>query len=134
MLSFILRFILTVIATSAILFMTAKYGANSFGFNIIPLELSNIGGLLFMGFVFWMLYAIIARILKFFTFPLRRLTLGASNIVINVGVFYLFQYIVNEEIEVGYTIALGTIGQTVILSVLLAIITTIIYFIIKKLV
>lgn len=131
---FILRLLCTIAATSVILYLTSIYGAQQLWFSIQPMDVSHIGWLLVMWVLFWLLYAIIAKIIKLFTFPLRRVTLGLSNIIINVSIFYVFQYIINEKIEVWYTIELGTIGQTVVLSCIITIVTSIVYFIIKKIV
>ena len=77
-----------------------------------------------LGLVFWIVNFGIKRILHIITFPLKFLTLGISSIVINVGVFYFFQWFINENCSQFARVQLpsGDLGwvRVLILSVIIS--------------
>lgn len=107
-----------------ILYIIAKY-AGSFwfhGFEITPFSAVNIEIMVVLGFIFWIVYYIIRNIIKFITFPIRWLSLGILTILINVWMFYFFQWLVsylNINVDgVRIEIVLWTFLQIVVLSII----------------
>ena len=76
---------------------------------------------LILWFVFRVFNSPIKRILKILSCPVNFLTLWLASIVINVLVFYLFQYAVNNYLDLWMTVTLWQIWQTLILSFIMAI-------------
>lgn len=74
---------------------------------------------LILWFVFRVFNSPIKRILKTLSCPVNFLTLWLASIVINVLVFYLFSYVVNNYLDLGVTVQLWAIWQTLILSVIM---------------
>jgi putative membrane protein len=58
-----------------------------------------------LGFLFWVINSPVKKILSILTIPVNVLTLGLFSLLLNVLVFYLFQYIANTYI-VGVTVDL----------------------------
>jgi len=75
--------------------------------------------------VLWFIFRIfnypIKRILKIVSCPVNFLTLWLASIVINVLVFYMFTYAVNNYLNLWVTVQLWEIWQTLILSLIMAI-------------
>lgn len=80
--------------------------------------------MLALGAIFWLIYWVIRKILKFLATPVTMLTLGIASIIINIVVLYAFQYIVNQ-LNLGVTVTLGSIEQTFILSIIISLLTLI---------
>ena len=76
---------------------------------------------LMLGFVFWVFNSPIKWILKTLSCPVNFLTLWLASIVINVLIFYLFAYVVNNYLDRGVTVKLWEIWQTLILSFIMSI-------------
>lgn len=74
---------------------------------------------LILWFVFRVFNSPIKRILKTLSCPVNFLTLWLASIAINVLVFYLFSYAVNNYLDLGVTVQLWAIWQTLILSVIM---------------
>jgi len=74
---------------------------------------------LILWFVFRVFNSPIKRILKTLSCPVNFLTLWLASIAINVLVFYLFSYVVNNYLDLGVTVQLWAIWQTLILSVIM---------------
>jgi uncharacterized membrane protein YvlD (DUF360 family) len=53
--------------------------------------------------------------------PVNFLTLWLASIAINVIVFYMFAYVVNNYLNLGVSVQLWAIRQTLILSFIMAI-------------
>ncbi len=85
--------ILSVLINAEILYFVSS---NKFGL-VIESKADIFQVFLLLGLVFWIVNFGIKRILHIITFPLKFLTLGISSIVINVGVFYFFQWFINEN-------------------------------------
>ena len=76
---------------------------------------------LMLGLVFRIFNSPIKWILKTLSCPVNFLTLWLASIVINVLIFYLFAYVVNEYLDRGVTVKLWEIWQTLILSFIMSI-------------
>lgn len=138
----ILRFLLILASNTALLYYTSMYLSDQLWFalnitewfHIMPRDTYNIIWVLILWFVFWLFNGIIGWIIKLITLPLRFLTLWLSNIFVNIGLLYAMQFIVNNNLQIWFTMTLWTAWQVFVLSVLLAILSTIIHFIIKKII
>ena len=82
-----------------------------------------------LGIVFWLINSVLKNILKILTLPVRIITLWLSSLLLNLIVLYIFEQTVNY-LDLGITVQLGTLVQTLVLSVILSAI----YFIIKKII
>ena len=80
---------------------------------------------LILWFVFWVFNSPIKRILKTLSCPVNFLTLWLASIIINVLVFYMFAYVVNNYLDWGVVVKLWEIWQTLILSFIMSIGVTI---------
>ena len=76
---------------------------------------------LILWFVFRVFNSPIKRILKTLSCPVNFLTLWLASIAINVLVFYLFAYAINNYLDLWMTVQLWEIWQTLILSFIMAI-------------
>ena len=76
---------------------------------------------LILWFVFWVFNSPIKRILKTLSCPVNFLTLWLASIAINVLVFYLFAFAINNYLDLWVTVQLWQIWQTLILSFIMAI-------------
>lgn len=74
-----------------------------------------------LGFVFWIFNSPIKWILKILSCPVNFLTFWLASIVINVLVFYMFAYVVNNYLDWGVVVKLWEIWQTLILSFIMSI-------------
>ena len=83
----------------------------------------NIGSIvmvfLILGIVFWIINFPIKKILSVLTLPINALTLWIFSLILNIVVFYIFQWIANTYIA-DITVNLWTIIQTLILSLLMS--------------
>lgn len=52
---------------------------------------------LLLGGIFWIVNFALKRLLHIISFPLKMLTLGIFGMVINVGVLYFFQWLINTR-------------------------------------
>lgn len=52
---------------------------------------------LLLGGIFWVVNFGLKRLLHIISFPLKMLTLGLFGMVINVGVLYFFQWLINTR-------------------------------------
>lgn len=112
--------ILSVLINAGILYFVSS---NKFGL-VIESKADIFQVFLLLGFVFWIVNFGIKRVLHIITFPLKFLTLGISSIVINVGVFYFFQWFINENCSQFARVQLpsGDLGwvRVLILSVIIS--------------
>ena len=76
---------------------------------------------LVLGFIFRIFNSPIKWILKTLSCPVNFLTLWLASIAINVIVFYMFAYVVNNYLNLGVSVQLWAIRQTLILSLIMAI-------------
>jgi hypothetical protein len=112
--------VLSVLINAGILYFVSS---NKFGL-VIESKADIFQVFLLLGLVFWIVNFGIKRILHIITFPLKFLTLGISSIVINVGVFYFFQWFINENCSQFARVQLpsGDLGwvRVLILSVIIS--------------
>ena len=112
--------ILSVLINAGILYFVSS---NKFGL-VIESKADIFQVFLLLGLVFWIVNFGIKRILHIITFPLKFLTLGISSIIINVGVFYFFQWFINENYSQFARVQLpsGDLGwvRVLILSVIIS--------------
>ncbi len=112
--------ILSVLINAGILYFVSS---NKFGL-VIESKADVFQVFLLLGLVFWIVNFGIKRVLHIITFPLKFLTLGISSIVINVGVFYFFQWFINENCNQFARVQLpsGDLGwvRVLILSVIIS--------------
>lgn len=80
-----------------------------------------------IGTVFWIINDVLRNIIQTITLPFKFLTLGLSSIIINIGVIYLFEYVINTYMQ-NISVWLGTTIQVAWMSLII----TVAYFIIKK--
>jgi uncharacterized membrane protein YvlD (DUF360 family) len=76
---------------------------------------------LILWFVFRIFNSPIKRILKTLSCPVNFLTLWLASIAINVLVFYMFAYAINNYLDLWMSVQLWEIWQTLILSFIMAI-------------
>ena len=86
---------------------------------------------LMLWLVFWIFNSPIKWILKLLSCPVNFLTLWLASLAINVLIFYIFQYVVNTYSNWLVEIKLWEIWQTLILSFIMAICTSILTKILK---
>ncbi len=82
-----------------------------------------------LGIIFWLINSVLKNILNILTLPVRIFTLGLFSLVLNLAVLYIFEQTVNY-LDIGITVQLGTLIQTLVLSIILSAI----YFLIKKII
>ncbi len=76
---------------------------------------------LILGFIFRVFNSPIKWILKTLSCPVNFLTLWLASIAINVLIFYLFAYVINNYLDLGVAVKLWEIRQTLILSFIMSI-------------
>ena len=120
--------ILSVLINAGILYFVSS---NKFGL-VIESKADIFQVFLLLGLVFWIINFGIKRVLHIITFPLKFLTLGISSIVINVGVFYFFQWFINENCSQFARVQLpsGDLGWVRVL--ILSIIISTVYALLSK--
>ena len=86
---------------------------------------NSIMSLVWMFLMLWLVFRIfnspIKWILKTLSCPVNFLTLWLASIAINVLIFYLFAYVINNYLDWWVVVKLGQIRQTLILSVIMSI-------------
>jgi len=76
---------------------------------------------LLLWFAFWVFNSPIKWILKTLSCPVNFLTFWLASILINVLVFYMFAYVVNNYLDWWVIVKLWEIWQTLILSVIMSV-------------
>ena len=80
-----------------------------------------IGVFAVLGFVFWILNSPIKWIIQKLSFPVNMLTLGLFSLVINVFIFYLFEWIMDTYVSPDVIVDLGNFLQTLVLSLIMTV-------------
>lgn len=80
-----------------------------------------VGAFLVLGLIFWIFNSPIKSILKTLSCPVNFMTLWLVSIVINVLVFYMFAFVVNNYLDWEVMVKLWEIRQTLILSVIMGV-------------
>ncbi len=122
------NFIVTIAVNGAVLwFIAYKVPELWFSVDFIyhPENVYIIFGIL--GLVFWLINSVLKKILTILTLPIKRITLWIFSFVLNIAILYIFEQTINF-LDLWITVHLGDIIQTLILSVIISII----YFVIKK--
>ena len=89
------------------------------------ISVSLIWTFLLLWLIFWLFNSPIKRILKTLSCPVNFITLWLASLAINVLVFYMFAYFANQFFDWELLITLWEIRQTLILSFIITIGTTI---------
>ncbi len=118
--------IISILINAILLYVASEY-LPELGFGLVSSQYPAIITFGILWSIFWFLNNIIKTILKTVTLPLKILTLGLSSLIINIGIFYLFKYVLDSS-TLWIAIQLGNILQVFILSIII----TWIYFLIKK--
>ncbi len=105
----------------------------SFVFAVVPTTKELIISYLLIGVVFFLIYGIVRRVVKFFAFPFQILTLWLIGVIINIFSIYICQYIVNNYL-IGISMQLWSIVQIVIGSFILSLVLSVVSYIVKKIV
>lgn len=121
------KLVVNIVISAVLLFVFNYYKLG------IIIELPNVAGsvinligiFLVLGLIFRIFNSPIKRILKTLSCPVNFLTLWLLSLVINVLVFYLFAYAANFFFDGELVVHLGTVWQTLILSFIMAIGTSI---------
>jgi putative membrane protein len=77
--------------------------------------------------IFWFFNVLLKSIIKVLAIPFSIITFGLSSVIINIAIIYVFGYVINTA-NIGAQVTLGTLIQTLLLSVVISIA----YFILKK--
>jgi len=124
MTSFLVRFFVFPRLSVAVMLICSVYFYDVFGLRLMPADLSSIVWLSLIWTIFWFMDTVVATIIKFFTIPLRFLTLWLSNLVVNAWVLYALQFLLHTQINVWYDLILGTFIQTVFVALFISFGTT----------
>ena len=130
----LLHYLVIIIANAFVLYAIVRYFPE-FGLQItVP---SMLVGYFLVWAVFWLFYSVVWRVISILAWPFKLFTLGLSTVVVNVWIFYLFAFVVNNYLSQSYPwveVLLGNVWQTFLLSIVLWIVMAIVHFIIKKIV
>ncbi len=88
---------------------------------------------LMIWFIFWIWFAIIKRILNVLSFPLHLFTLWLIGFVINIAIFYLCQFIIHTYLT-GIQMQITSFTWLILVSLILSVIVSLIYWILKKII
>ena len=113
--------LISVLINTGVLVIIAKWIPMGW-LQIQPLSWENTPILLLMWVIFRWIYHIARPILKFLATPINWVTLWIAGILLNMIALYAFTYIVNM-LQLGVQVQLGSIEQTFILSIIVAILT-----------
>lgn len=131
----LIRSLLHILAYSLSLYFLDHYnllGWVDFDFNVSTWqEIAKV--YLMIWFIFWIWFAIIKRILNILAFPLHLLTLWLIGFVINIIIFYFCQILINTYLS-GIEMQITSFTWLVIVSFILSIIVSVIYWILKKII
>lgn len=106
-------------------------GLNYYHFGlIIDIHSGGLQTYLLLGTIFRIVNCILKSILHFVAIPLKMLTFGVVSILINIGVLYFFQRLINTNYADLATITLASEHLKIFI---LSIVITVIYTILSKL-
>ncbi len=120
--------IISIIINAIILFFVSTF-IPELGFKVISSSYWALATFFILWTIFWFLNIVIKKILKIITLPLKYLTLWLSSLIINIGMFYLFELVLRSY-DIGILIQLWSILQVFLLSLTI----TIVYLLIKKII
>ncbi|UFX83472.1 phage holin family protein [Candidatus Absconditicoccus praedator] len=110
----------SILINAFVIYVIARY-IPELGFSIEPKSAITLELIFALGATFWVFDEVIKRLLKALVFPLMLLMSGLMSIIINIGIFYLYAYTVNDILPLEIEIVLGTFLQVVILSIVVSI-------------
>lgn len=84
---------------------------------------------LILGTIFWIVNFLLRRILHIVSWPLKLFTFGIISIIINVGVLYLFQWIINTNYG---DLVQVVISQDYVKAFVLSVVITAAYWLLSK--
>lgn len=119
---------MTIVVNWLLLYVISRYIPEAW-LKIVSEYNDHIAIFWFLWLMFWITNWIIKKILNIVTLPLKLITLWLSSIVLNIVMFYVFEQFVNY-LDVWIQIQLWTIVQVIILSIVM----TLSYFLIKKII
>lgn len=125
----IIRNLIVNIAVNGAVLWFIVYKVPELGFNIESIYKDSYIIFWILWLLFWLINTVLKRILKILTLPIRIVTLGIFSFILNIAILYIFEQTVNF-LDLGVIIQLGTLVQTLILSVIISTI----YFVIKKII
>jgi uncharacterized membrane protein YvlD (DUF360 family) len=128
MIKIIKQTIINIVINSVMLYIISYY-VPELWFSISSSEYDIFVTFWFLWIVLWLFNSILKRILKILTLPIKYITLWLSSLIINILIFYLFEYAVNSS-EIWIAISMWTLTQVIILSLII----TVVFFLIKKLI
>lgn len=120
--------IINILLNAIILFLVSTF-IPELWFKIISSRYWTIITFFILWAIFWFLNMIVKKVLKIITLPLKYLTLGLSSVLINIGMFYIFEIILRSY-DIGILIQLWGILQVLILSLAI----TVVYLLVKKII
>jgi len=126
MMKLLKELIINILFNTIILYVVNEY-FNQIWFNVISTNYNIITTFLILWIIFWFLNNILKKILKIVTIPLKIITLWLSSIIINILIFYVFEAVINNS-NLWITINISSIVSVIILSIII----TISYFLIRK--
>lgn len=117
------KLVINIVISAGLLYLFNYY---AIGIKIELVQIpDSLVSLIWIFLVLWLIFRIfnspIKRILKTLSCPINFLTLWLLSLVINVLVFYLFQFAANLFFDGEVVVHLWAIWQTVILSFIMAI-------------
>ena len=125
----IIRNLIVNIAVNGAVLWFIVYKVPELGFNIESIYKDSYIIFWILWLLFWLINTVLKRILKILTLPIRIVTLGIFSFILTIAILYIFEQTVNF-LDLGVIIQLGTLVQTLILSVIISTI----YFVIKKII
>lgn len=125
MVGIIKSLIFNIVINAILLYMMANY-VPDLGFTVQWWS-DVLVSFILIGTLFWIINDVLRNIIQTVTLPFKFLTLWLSSVIINIGVIYLFEYVVNTYIA-DVSVWLGTVIQVSLMSMVI----TVAYFIIKK--
>lgn len=130
----LVHYIVLIIANALVLYWVVKYFPEFW----LSIQVPSVAlGYLLVWAVFWFFYTVVWRVLAILAWPFKFFTLWLSTVVVNVWIFYIFAFVVNNYLSQSYawvSVGLGTVWQTFLLSVVLWIVMTVVNFVINRIV
>jgi uncharacterized membrane protein YvlD (DUF360 family) len=78
-------------------------------------SLNNTVVFLTFGGTFWLIYDLVRKFIKTITIPINWLTFGLLHTIINIGMLYVYAYVVNH-LDTGVTITMGSVIEVIIIA------------------
>ncbi len=105
----------SILINALVIYVVAKY-IPELGLSINYWEQANLEVVFLLWAIFWVFDEIVKRLVKVLIFPLMLLMWGIMTILINIWIFYLFEWTV-QYIDIWVEVELWSFMQVVILSI-----------------